>query len=48
MLFAWDKAAGMHLYKGEKPREEKRETQGKGNWYALPVIFLDGRHILPI
>ena len=27
MLFAWDKEAGMHVYKGEKPREEKEKRQ---------------------
>lgn len=29
MLFAWDKAAGMHTYKGEKPREEKEKRKEK-------------------
>ena len=29
MLFAWDKETGMHVYKGEKPRKEKGEAQGK-------------------
>ena len=27
MLFAWDKEAGMHVYKGEKPREEKEKRK---------------------
>ena len=27
MLFAWDKKAGMHVYKGEKPREEKEKRK---------------------
>lgn len=29
MLFAWDKSAGMHIYKGEKPREEKEKRKEK-------------------
>lgn len=29
MLFAWDKVAGMHTYKGEKPREEKEKRKEK-------------------
>ena len=29
MLFAWDKSAGMHTYKGEKPREEKEKRKEK-------------------
>ena len=27
MLFAWDKEAGMHVYRGEKPREEKEKRK---------------------
>ena len=27
MLFAWDKEAGMHTYRGEKPREEKEKRK---------------------
>ena len=27
MLFAWDKKAGMHTYRGEKPREEKEKRK---------------------
>lgn len=27
MQFAWDKEAGMHLYRGEKPREEKEKRK---------------------
>lgn len=29
MLFSWDKEAGMHLYRGEKPREEKEKRKEK-------------------
>jgi hypothetical protein len=29
MLFSWDKEAGMHLYSGEKPREEKEKRKEK-------------------
>lgn len=47
MLFAWDKAAGCTFIKG-KSHERKKRNARKRNWYALPVIFLDGRHILPI
>ena len=33
MLFAWDKKAGMHVYKGEKPREEKEKRKERGEFY---------------
>ena len=29
MLFSWSKEAGMHLYRGEKPREEKEKRKEK-------------------
>lgn len=29
MLFSWDKDTGMHLYRGEKPREEKEKRKEK-------------------
>lgn len=29
MLFSWDKETGMHLYRGEKPREEKEKRKEK-------------------
>lgn len=29
MLFSWDKASGMHLYRGEKTREEKEKRKEK-------------------
>lgn len=29
MLFSWDKEAGIHLYRGEKPREEKEKRKEK-------------------
>lgn len=29
MLFSWDKEVGMHLYRGEKPREEKEKRKEK-------------------
>lgn len=29
MLFSWEKEAGMHVYRGEKPREEKEKRKEK-------------------
>ena len=29
MQFSWDKEAGMHVYRGEKPREEKEKRKEK-------------------
>ena len=45
MLFAWDKAAGMHLYKGEKPREEKEKRKEKELVCVARDIFGRQTHI---
>ena len=45
MLFAWDKAAGMHLYKGEKPREEKEKRKEKELVSVARDIFGRQTHI---
>ena len=45
MLFAWDKAAGMHLYKGEKPREEKEKLKEKGLVGVARDVFDRQEHI---
>lgn len=38
MQFSWDKELGMHIYIGEKPREEKEKGKRK-NWRQLPVRY---------
>ena len=45
MLFAWDKAAGMHLYKGEKPREEKEKRKEKELVGVAREVFGRQEHI---
>ena len=45
MLFAWDKAAGMHLYKGEKPREEKEKRKEKELVGVARDVFGRQEHI---
>ena len=45
MLFAWDKAAGMHLYRGEKPREEKEKRKEKELVSVARDIFGRQTHI---
>ena len=37
MLFAWDKEAGMHVYKGEKPREEKEKRKER---VKVPLLLI--------
>jgi hypothetical protein len=39
MQFSWDKEMGMHIYIGEKPREEKRNAKKK-SWLLLPMRYL--------
>ncbi len=39
MLFSWDKEAGMHLYRGEKPREEKEKRKEKELVSAAREVF---------
>ena len=45
MLFAWDKEAGMHVYKGEKPREEKEKRKEKELVGVARDIFGRQTHI---
>ncbi|MBE5693900.1 MAG: bifunctional DNA primase/helicase [Bacteroides sp.] len=45
MLFAWDKVAGMHLYKGEKPREEKEKRKEKELVGVARDVFGRQEHI---
>ena len=46
MLFAWDKEAGMHVYKGEKPREEKEKRKERELVNVARDIF--GRQTLQV
>ena len=45
MLFAWDKKAGMHVYKGEKPREEKEKRKERELVGVARDIFGRQTHI---
>lgn len=45
MLFAWDKKAGMHVYKGEKPREEKEKRKERELVNVARDIFGRQTHI---
>ena len=45
MLFSWDKTAGMHLYKGEKPREEKEKRKEKELVGVARDVFGRQEHI---
>ena len=45
MLFAWDKEAGMHVYKGEKPREEKEKRKERELVNVARDIFGRQTHI---
>ncbi|WP_252275811.1 AAA family ATPase, partial [Parabacteroides merdae] len=45
MLFAWDKKAGMHVYKGEKPREEKEKRKERELVGVARDIFGRQAHI---
>lgn len=45
MLFSWDKTAGMHIYKGEKPREEKEKRKEKELVSVARDIFGRQPHI---
>ena len=45
MLFAWDKEAGMHVYKGEKPREEKEKRKERELVGVARDIFGRQTHI---
>lgn len=45
MLFAWDKEAGMHTYRGEKPREEKEKRKERELVGVARDIFGRQTHI---
>ena len=45
MLFSWDKAAGMHLYRGEKTREEKEKRKEKELVGVARDVFGRQEHI---
>ena len=45
MLFAWDKKAGMHVYRGEKPREEKEKRKERELVNVARDIFGRQTHI---
>lgn len=45
MLFSWDRAAGMHLYRGEKPREEKEKRKEKELVGVARDVFGRQEHI---
>lgn len=45
MQFAWDKEAGMHLYRGEKPREEKEKRKEKELVSVAREVFDQQTHI---
>ena len=45
MLIAWDKADGMHLYKGEQPREEKEKRKEKELVGVARDVFGRQEHI---
>lgn len=44
MQFSWDKEAGMHIYIGEKPREEKEKRKEKELAVLPEVILLPQKH----
>ncbi|CDN30509.1 Toprim domain protein [Mucinivorans hirudinis] len=45
MQFAWDKALGMHCYRGEKPREEKEKRKETELVRVAHDIFSRQKHI---
>ncbi|MHC8440408.1 bifunctional DNA primase/helicase, partial [Bacteroides hominis] len=45
MLFSWDKVAGMHLYRGEKTREEKEKRKEKELVGVARDVFGRQEHI---
>ncbi len=45
MLFSWDKETGMHLYRGEKPREEKEKRKEKELAVVAREIFISQKHL---
>jgi len=45
MQFSWDKEAGMHIYIGEKPREEKEKRKEKELATVAREIFVSQKHL---
>jgi hypothetical protein len=45
MQFSWDKEAGMHLYLGEKPRQEKEKRKEKELEIVAKSIFSTQSHL---
>jgi len=45
MQFAWDKEMGMHIYIGEKPREEKEKRKEKELATVAREIFTSKKHL---
>ena len=45
MQFSWDKEAGMHIYIGEKPREEKEKRKEKELAVVAREIFSSQKHL---
>ncbi|OJX87358.1 MAG: topoisomerase [Paludibacter sp. 47-17] len=45
MQFSWDKELGMHIYIGEKPREEKEKRKEKELTTVAREIFASQRHL---
>ena len=48
MQFAWNKDAGMHIYQGEKPREEKEKRKEKELIAVACEIFSQHKHLIYI
>lgn len=45
MQFSWDKEIGMHIYIGEKPREEKEKRKEKELAVVAREIFISQKHL---
>ena len=45
MQFSWDKELGMHIYIGEKPREEKEKRKEKELAVVAREIFISQKHL---
>ena len=45
MQFSWDKEMGMHIYIGEKPREEKEKRKEKELAVVAREIFISQKHL---
>ena len=45
MQFSWDKEAGMHVYLGEKPREEKEKRKEKELSVVVREVFSSQKHL---